>query len=328
MYDYFFQLNCRPFDLAPDPKFLFMTGQHSRAAANVRFALMNHDSFVVITGEIGTGKTTVLNTALRALGSQYVTARLVHTTLSDVELLQSLLSEFGIANYSTKKVKLLDELRALLPRAAPGGAARRHHRRRGPAPEPGGARGTAPAVLHRLAGPADRVDRADGPTGARRRAGRREPGAAAAADAPAPAAAAHGRGRDGGVHPAPAQGGGWQCRRDLRARDVSGDPSADAGDPAADQYPVRHGADRLHGGVATTASTWRRSRTWSRNWAGAGRRRTGAGRRIPTSCRAGTPRTGDPGFSAWYICPASCCSPGRHPQRPVQRSVGAPATGS
>jgi general secretion pathway protein A len=112
MYDYFFQLNCRPFDLAPDPKFLFMTGQHSRAAANVRFALLNHDSFVVITGEIGTGKTTVLNAALRALGSQYVTARLVHTTLSDVELLQALLSEFGLANYSTKKVKLLDELRA------------------------------------------------------------------------------------------------------------------------------------------------------------------------------------------------------------------------
>jgi type II secretory pathway predicted ATPase ExeA/pSer/pThr/pTyr-binding forkhead associated (FHA) protein len=112
MYDYFFQLNCRPFDLAPDPKFLFLTGQHARAAANVRFALLNHDSFVVITGEIGTGKTTVLNAALRALGSQYVTARLVHTTLSDVELLQALLSEFGLANYSTKKVKLLDELRA------------------------------------------------------------------------------------------------------------------------------------------------------------------------------------------------------------------------
>jgi len=111
MYDYFFQLNCRPFDLAPDPKFLFMTGQHARAAANVRFALMNYDSFVVITGEIGTGKTTVLNTALRELGSHYVVARLVHTTLNDVELLQALLSEFGIANYSTKKVKLLDKLR-------------------------------------------------------------------------------------------------------------------------------------------------------------------------------------------------------------------------
>ncbi len=111
MYDDFFHLTCRPFDLAPDPKFLCMTGQHSRAAANLRFALMNHDSFVVISGEIGTGKTTVLNTALQELGPQFITARIVHTTLSDIELLQSLLSEFGIANYGTKKVKLLDEIR-------------------------------------------------------------------------------------------------------------------------------------------------------------------------------------------------------------------------
>jgi general secretion pathway protein A len=111
MYEEFFQLKCRPFDLAPDPKFLYMTAQHSRAAANVRFALIDHDSFVVISGEIGTGKTTVLNMALKELGSQYVTARIIHTTLTDIELLQSLLSEFGIPNYGTKKVKLLDELR-------------------------------------------------------------------------------------------------------------------------------------------------------------------------------------------------------------------------
>jgi type II secretory pathway predicted ATPase ExeA len=112
MYDYYFQLNFRPFDLAPDPKFLFMTEQHLRAASNVRFALMNHDSFVIITGEIGTGKTTVLNSALQQLGSQYVTARIVHTTLTDVELLQALLSEFGLADYRPEKVRLLDSLRA------------------------------------------------------------------------------------------------------------------------------------------------------------------------------------------------------------------------
>jgi type II secretory pathway predicted ATPase ExeA len=111
MYEEFFKLSCKPFDLAPDPRFLYLSGQHSRAAANVRFALMNHDSFVVITGEIGTGKTTVLNMALRELGPQYVTARLIHTTLSEIELLQALMSEFGIANYGTKRVKLLDELR-------------------------------------------------------------------------------------------------------------------------------------------------------------------------------------------------------------------------
>lgn len=111
MYADHFKLTCRPFDLAPDPRFLWASGQHARAAANVRFALMNHDSFVVISGEIGTGKTTVLNTALQELGSQYVTARIVHTTLNGIEILQALLSEFGRPNYGTKRVMLLDELR-------------------------------------------------------------------------------------------------------------------------------------------------------------------------------------------------------------------------
>jgi general secretion pathway protein A len=112
MYEDYFQLKCRPFDLAPDPRFLYLTEQHARAVANVRFALMNHDSFVVITGEIGTGKTTVLNAALEQLGSNYVVARLSHTTLNDIELLQALLSEFGMPDYDARKVKLLNQLRA------------------------------------------------------------------------------------------------------------------------------------------------------------------------------------------------------------------------
>jgi len=112
MYEEFFNLQCRPFDLAPDPKFMFMTPQHSRAVANVRFALMNHDSFVILTGEIGIGKTTILNTVLEELGPGYVTAKLVHTTLSHIELLQALLSEFGMPNYRKKKVMLLDTLRS------------------------------------------------------------------------------------------------------------------------------------------------------------------------------------------------------------------------
>jgi len=111
MYEEFFNLTCRPFDLAPDPKFIFMTDQHARAVANVRFALLNHDSFVIITGEIGIGKTTILNTVMEDLGPDYVTAKLVHTTLSHIELLQALLSEFGMPNYRKKKVMLLDTLR-------------------------------------------------------------------------------------------------------------------------------------------------------------------------------------------------------------------------
>lgn len=121
MYEKHFGLDCRPFDLSPDPRFLFMTAQHSRAVANIKFALMNRDSFVIITGEIGIGKTTVLNTVLQELGDEYVTAKLTHTTLSHIELLQSLLSAFGMPNYSKKKVLLLDTLRQFFLEQHKGG---------------------------------------------------------------------------------------------------------------------------------------------------------------------------------------------------------------
>jgi type II secretory pathway predicted ATPase ExeA/pSer/pThr/pTyr-binding forkhead associated (FHA) protein len=112
MYEQYFKLTCRPFNLDPDPRFMYMTAQHSRAVANIKFALMNRDSFVIVTGEIGIGKTTILNTVLKELGPGYVTAKLVHTTLSDIELLQALLSEFGMPIYKRKKVLLLDTLRS------------------------------------------------------------------------------------------------------------------------------------------------------------------------------------------------------------------------
>ena len=116
MYEQHFGLTCRPFDLAPDPRFIFMTAQHARAVANMKFALLNRDSFVIITGEIGIGKTTILNTVLQELGPDFVTAKLTHTTLSHIELLQALLSEFGMPIYKKKKVLLLDTLRAFFLR--------------------------------------------------------------------------------------------------------------------------------------------------------------------------------------------------------------------
>ncbi len=111
MYEEYFNLSCRPFDLSPDPRFLFMTEQHSRAVANIKFALANRDTFVIITGEIGIGKTTVLNSVFDELGREYVTANLTHTTLTHIELLQAILSAFGMPMYTKKKVLLLDTLR-------------------------------------------------------------------------------------------------------------------------------------------------------------------------------------------------------------------------
>ena len=114
MYTEFFQFSRRPFELLPEPGFLYLTAQHSRAIANIEFALMNRDSFVVISGEVGIGKTTILNRITADLPENYKLARLTHTTLSPVELIQAILSAFGIPSYRTSRVYLLDKLRDFL----------------------------------------------------------------------------------------------------------------------------------------------------------------------------------------------------------------------
>ena len=327
MYDYFFQLNCRPFDLAPDPKFLFMTGQHSRAAANVRFALMNHDSFVVITGEIGTGKTTVLNTALRELGSQYVTARLVHTTLSDIELLQSLLSEFGIANYSTKKVKLLDDLRNFF--------LEQHLAGRHVVIIVDEAQHLNPAALEelRLLSCIDSQDRRivsivltgqpaldevlDDASLAQLRQRTRLRQRLRPMDESETAAYIRHR----------LKVAGGKADEIFAAGDVPRDPSTDAGDPSADQYAVRHGADGLHGGLETPrrpAHDRKRRQGVGLALGGSVRSAEKGSRRIAGGKPAAIRRSGiAAGASA-----RQTGGPGRHRQCARLRLVGVTATGS
>lgn len=114
MYLEHFELTCRPFEETPDHRFLYMSTQHARALANIQFALTNRDNFVVISGEIGMGKTTLLNRVLEELPNDVAVARIAHTTLNPTELLHKLLGEFGIRTYKKNKVYLLDELRQFL----------------------------------------------------------------------------------------------------------------------------------------------------------------------------------------------------------------------
>jgi len=111
MYLDYFNLSCRPFEETPDHRFLYLSAQHARALANIEYALMTRDSFVVISGEIGMGKTTLLNQVFANLPNGISVARVSHTTLTPKELLQKLLAEFGIHTYEDNKVYLLERLR-------------------------------------------------------------------------------------------------------------------------------------------------------------------------------------------------------------------------
>ncbi|MDP6150800.1 MAG: AAA family ATPase, partial [Gammaproteobacteria bacterium] len=87
--------------------FMYLSSQHAKALANIEFGLTNRDNFVVISGDIGVGKTTLLNQVLEDLPRDVVIAHLTHTTLTPTELLQNILLEFKIESFKKNKVYLL-----------------------------------------------------------------------------------------------------------------------------------------------------------------------------------------------------------------------------
>jgi len=116
-----FHLAEKPFEQAPDPRFLYASEQHGYAIASIRFAVASRDPVVLITGEIGSGKTTLLNRVLTELDRDVLVARINHTRLSAEELLQLILVEFGIEAFGKGKAELLTRLRRFVEQQAAAG---------------------------------------------------------------------------------------------------------------------------------------------------------------------------------------------------------------
>jgi general secretion pathway protein A len=114
MYLEYFGLSAHPFRLTPDSDFMFMSEPHSRAKAYMDYTVWNREGFVVITGEIGCGKTTLIQKLLSELDENVVVAKVFQTQLDEVEFLQAVLVEFGLNPFNAKKVELLDMLNNFL----------------------------------------------------------------------------------------------------------------------------------------------------------------------------------------------------------------------
>ncbi|HFB64605.1 MAG TPA: FHA domain-containing protein [Aeromonadales bacterium] len=110
MYYDFFNLNEHPFRLTTDPKFLFLSSSHSRARAYMEYAVRNHDKLFILSGEIGSGKSLVIQDFLASLDDSTLAFRIHQTLLNNVEFLQMLLREFGIKSFHDRKVELLDQI--------------------------------------------------------------------------------------------------------------------------------------------------------------------------------------------------------------------------
>jgi general secretion pathway protein A len=114
MYLDLFKLHELPFRLTPDPAFLYLSKHHARAKAYMESTIWFTDGFVVITGEIGSGKTTLIETFLKELEKDVVVAQINQTQVSAIEFLQSVLVQFGFQPFRMKKAELLSTLNEFL----------------------------------------------------------------------------------------------------------------------------------------------------------------------------------------------------------------------
>jgi general secretion pathway protein A len=114
MYLDLFKLTELPFRLSPDPAFLYLSKNHARAKAYMESTIWFTDGFVIITGEIGSGKTTLIETFLKELEKDVVVAQVNQTQLSPIEFLQSVLVQFGFQPFQMKKVELMSTLNNFL----------------------------------------------------------------------------------------------------------------------------------------------------------------------------------------------------------------------
>jgi general secretion pathway protein A len=116
MYKAFFHLAHNPFELTPDPVFLFSTRRHNEALAALYYGVRRHKGFVVVTGEVGTGKTLLLRCLLALLkqSEDVAYAYLFNTRLSPTEFLQYVLADFGQPASGKNKAELLLDLSQFL----------------------------------------------------------------------------------------------------------------------------------------------------------------------------------------------------------------------
>lgn len=118
MYKDFFGLQKYPFAMTPDPGCVFMTSQHREAMAALVYAILSRKGLLVLSGEVGTGKTTVLSRVLRFLPPGRVQSSVVmHPTLTPNEFLELLMMDFGIPDVPASKAQRLVRFQNFLKEA-------------------------------------------------------------------------------------------------------------------------------------------------------------------------------------------------------------------
>lgn len=115
MYERFYNLKGKPFQLSPDPRFFFASRTHKRAFSYLRYGLERGEGFIVITGDVGTGKSLLVGRLFSSLRDQNVAAaKVVSTQLEADDLLQVVAADFGLPYEDRTKAQILRDLEGFL----------------------------------------------------------------------------------------------------------------------------------------------------------------------------------------------------------------------
>ncbi len=110
MYEEYFGLKESPFNITPDPRYIFFSKKHLEAFSSLLYGIETRKGFIAITGEIGAGKTTLCRVLLEELKGRARTSIILNPNLSDSELLLSIVQDFGIQLTSRNKKECFDSL--------------------------------------------------------------------------------------------------------------------------------------------------------------------------------------------------------------------------
>lgn len=110
MYENFFNLRIKPFELVPNPEFLFMSKSHKKAIVYLDYGIKEHAGFILITGEVGSGKTTIVRNLLKNLDGRVTLSKIFNTKVTSEQLIAMVNEDFGLDGAGKDKITLLREL--------------------------------------------------------------------------------------------------------------------------------------------------------------------------------------------------------------------------